>query len=121
LPAAIGHRNEEPFLKLFYKKCKSSQGDAADDVYSFSSLNPMAIFRGGLMRKVQSKFSRASLDGITFIEEDGDIELLPTEVKSRVSSATFAEAIERLEGLNDSIRRRSSSPMCPRLMACCKL
>jgi hypothetical protein len=96
LAAAIGHRNEEPFLKAFYKECKSSQGDAAG-VYSFSSLHPVAIFRVGLMRTVGSKFAKASLDGIAFVEQDGDLEMLPTEVKSRVSNATIAEANERLE------------------------
>jgi hypothetical protein len=98
--ASIGHRNEEPFLKAFYDLCHKPTDGNANNTYSFSSLNPVAIFRLGLVRKNGSKFSKASLDGVTVIKtEDDELVLLPTEVKSRVSTATMNEATDRVADL----------------------
>jgi hypothetical protein len=99
--AAMGHRNEEPFLKAFFKECNKTIAEGSvDNAYSFSSLNPVALYRVGMMRKVGSKFAKASLDAITFIhDKDGDLVMIPTEVKSRVSNATISEASERLEDM----------------------
>ena len=95
--AAIGHRNEEPFLKAFFKESSKPNTGAA---FSFAALDPVAIFRLGLVRKKGSNFAKASLDAATFITDaDGDLELLPTEVKSRVSATTMNEAKERVEEL----------------------
>jgi hypothetical protein len=98
--ARIGHRNEEPFLKAFFELCKKDVNPGINNnaQYSFQSLNPVAIFRLGLVRKKGSRFVKASLDGVTVIktEDNGDLALLPTEVKSRVSTATMNEARDRV-------------------------
>jgi hypothetical protein len=91
--AAIGHRNEEPFLKAFFDACNGT----SDSPYAFSSLNPKALYRLGLVRKAESSFAKASLDGIVVLEEDLDFECIPVEVKSRVSVATMTEAADRIE------------------------
>ena len=69
--------------------------------YAFSSVNPVAIFRLGLIRKKGSKFAKASLDGLTVIkgEDEDHLELLPTEVKSRVSATTINEARDRVAAI----------------------
>lgn len=96
--ADIGHRNEEPFLKAFFNECKKENNGL--DEYSFSSIDPVAIFRLGLVRKKGSKFAKASLDAATFIKDEYGLPVLvPTEVKSRVSPATLNEAKDRIEGL----------------------
>jgi len=96
--ASIGHRNEEPFLRSFYDECKKSHNDTDDfNPYDFD-LDVKALYRVGLMRKKGSNFAKASLDGAAFIENDGGgIELVPVEVKSRVSSTTMTEARDRIE------------------------
>ena len=93
--AAIGHRNEEPFLKAFYKECANST-DSNETPFSFSKLSPEAIYRVGLMRKKGSKFAKASLDAVAFLD-DGS--MLPVEVKSRVSQQTMHEAADKIEDM----------------------
>jgi hypothetical protein len=46
--AQIGHHNEEPFLKSFFALCHNHD-DSTNNDYSFASLNPVAIFRLGLV------------------------------------------------------------------------
>ncbi len=96
--AAIGHRNEEPFLNACFGECNKSGDD--DNPDSFATLAPVAIYRVGLMKKKGSNFAKASLDGVTFVKtDDGDLKLIPTEVKSRVSPSTMSEARDRIEGM----------------------
>lgn len=94
--ASIGHRNEEPFMQSFYKECRKD--DDNNNPYSFSKLEPVAIYRLGLMQKRDCKFAKASLDGALFVNnDDGNLELIPIEVKSRVKAATAAAAKDRVE------------------------
>ena len=103
LAAKIGHRNEEPFLTSFFWLSQKPNDDG--DEYSFSAISPVAIYRVGLMRKKgASKFAKASLDAVTFIKRNNDdansaLELVPTEVKSRVSPSTWSEASDRIEDI----------------------
>jgi hypothetical protein len=85
--ANIGHRNEEPFLKSFYDLCHKDTANDNDNnnLYSFSSLNPVAIFRLSLVRKNGSKFAKASLDGVTVIRTDDD-DLCVASYRSKESS-----------------------------------
>jgi len=95
LAAAIGHRNEEPFLRSFFQVSQEQGED--DNEFSFGSLHVRAVFRCGLMRKVGSKIAKASLDAITFLETENGLELIPTEIKSRVSMGTMVQARRLLE------------------------
>ena len=103
LAAKIGHRNEEPFLTSFFRLSQKPNDDG--DEYSFSAISPVTIYRVGLMRKKgASKFAKASLDAVTFIKRNNDdansaLELVPTEVKSRVSPSTWSEASDRIEDI----------------------
>lgn len=96
--AAIGHKNEEPFLHSFNAECEKSHTDNGDlNPYDFD-LPIKAIYRVGLMRKKGSSFAKACLDGAAFLEDDdGEIQMVPVEVKSRVSSTTMTEAHDRIE------------------------
>ena len=107
LAAKIGHRNEEPFLTSFFQHCTKPNEDH-DKEYSFSAISPVAIYRVGLMRKKgANKFAKASLDTVTFVkkssnddhEDTSGVELVPTEVKSRVYPSTWSEASDRIEDI----------------------
>jgi hypothetical protein len=98
--AAIGHRNEEPFLKAFFDMChlECKNHNNGSSPYSFAALNPKAVYRMGLIRKAGSKFAKASLDDIVVLEdEDFDFDCVPVEVKSRVAVSTMTEAADRIE------------------------
>ena len=74
--------------------------DEADNYNRYSFDLPVkAIYRVGLMQKKGSRFAKASLDGVAFLEneEEGTLELVPVEVKSQVSSTTMTEAQDRIE------------------------
>ena len=95
--ARIGHENEEPFLRSFYDECQKSNDDADDFNQCNFDLPIKAICRVGLMRKRGSRFAKASLDGVAFLEDDEGLALVPVEVKSRVSSTTMTEAQDRIK------------------------
>jgi len=95
LAAAIGHQNKEPFLRSFFQVSQEQGED--DNEFSFGSLHVWAVFRCGLMRKAGSKIAKASLDAMTFLEAENGSELIPTEIKSRVSKDTMVQARRLLE------------------------
>ena len=75
-----------------------SQKEADGLPHSFSSLGIKAMYQVGLLRKKGQKFAKASLDGIAFVEnDDGEEEMIPVEVKSRVSVQTMNDATDRIE------------------------
>jgi hypothetical protein len=49
--AAVGHRNEEPFLKAFFDKCNSNS--------DFKSFDVKAIYRLGLMQKKRAQLCQS--------------------------------------------------------------
>jgi hypothetical protein len=96
--ASVGHTNEEPFLRAFFSECGKHNVVPDDAAYSCAAIKIKAIYRVGLMRKKGNNFAKASLDGILFAEDaNGDIDLVPVEVKSRVADATREEATDKIE------------------------
>ena len=122
--AAIGHDNEEHFIKQFVDCC-DSEIDDDDSEYSFSAFGKVSsVYRPGLVRHKTIPFAKASADGVVFQRkvrrlnflfflfyflmllfsslffsylQGWETSLIPVEVKSRVSFRTENETLEALK------------------------
>jgi hypothetical protein len=88
----VGHKNEEPLLKALLT--------SSDNPYEL-----IQIVRPGLVSKQNYPYVKTSIDAIGFIANDeGDLEMVGIEVKSRVTNATYqAEVNARIEMSDDQI------------------
>jgi hypothetical protein len=101
--AKVGHRNEEPLLEALLK----------------SSENPhkvLQIMRPGLVSKHGYSYVKTSVDAIGFIKtEDGDLEIVGIEIKSRVTNASFqGEVNDRVEMSDDRVYEEIDLELQPR-------
>ena len=65
--AAMGHRNEEPFIKSFCQVCEDERENENDNL--FAKTHIVSVYCPGLVKKKNSSFAKDSADGIIFTKE----------------------------------------------------
>jgi hypothetical protein len=90
---AGGHRNEEPFIKSFYRYYTNKCGNRE---HGFCI---ETIHRPGLVRHKELKYIKSSADGLMVVRNfnNNQLELIPIEVKSQMTQGTAGQSQQAMQ------------------------